>query len=99
MLGRGPLLDRRGKNGGEWKGNGAAAAGGYQMIVVSYADFFANPALYKEAASVSGIKVLPEKKKLSRRVQKKLEHLKAVVGIFPQDADLDAMLEERRTTK
>ncbi len=71
------------------------------MLVVSYADFFANPAQYQKEASLSGLKILPEKKqkKHSRRVQKKLEHLQGVVGIFPQDADLDALLEERRMSK
>lgn len=33
------------------------------MIVVSYADFFSNPAFYKEKAEKSAIKVLPQKKK------------------------------------
>lgn len=71
------------------------------MLIVSYADFFANPSQYKNEAAVSGLKILPEKKqkKLSRKVQEKLEHLQAVVGIFPKDADLDAMLEERRMSK
>jgi len=33
------------------------------MLVVSYADFFANPALYKEKAENYGIKILPQKKR------------------------------------
>ncbi|MCR5124560.1 MAG: hypothetical protein K6B43_05130 [Treponema sp.] len=71
------------------------------MLVVSYADFFANPAQYKESAAISGLKILPEKKqkKLSRKIQEKLDHLQSVVGIFPQDVDLDALLEERRLSK
>lgn len=71
------------------------------MLVVTYADFFANPEQYKEEASVSGLKILPEKKqkKVSRRVQKKLDHLNAVIGLFPKDTDLDALLEERRMSK
>ena len=71
------------------------------MLVVSYADFFANPSQYKEQAAVSGIKVLPKKREkvMSRAVQKKLHHLDAVVGLFPPDVDLDAMLEERRKSK
>ncbi len=71
------------------------------MLVVSYSDFFANPSQYKQIASVSGIKILPEKKlkKNSCRTQKKLEHLNAVVGLFPQNADLDVLLEERKLSK
>ncbi len=71
------------------------------MLVVSYADFFANPAQYQKTASLTGIKILPEKKtkKISRRVQKKLDALNAVVGIIPSDIDIDALLEERRMSK
>lgn len=30
------------------------------MLVVSYADFFANPSQYKNEAALSGLKILPE---------------------------------------
>ena len=71
------------------------------MLVVSYADFFANPKQYQECASVSGIKILPEKKqkKVSHRIQKKLDALNAVVGIIPSSVDVDALLAERRLSK
>ena len=67
------------------------------MLVVSYADFFANPAQYRERAETSGIKILPKKreKKNSRRVRERLDALNAVVGIIPPDIDADALLEER----
>ncbi|MBR0100576.1 MAG: hypothetical protein IJP90_12825 [Treponema sp.] len=67
------------------------------MMVVSYTDFFANPAQYKQAASLSGLKILPEKKKkkFPRRIQKKLEHLEAVIGILPDDIDEEAIKAER----
>ena len=32
------------------------------MFVVSYADFFSNPTLYKEKAENYGLKILPQKK-------------------------------------
>ncbi|MBO7121919.1 MAG: hypothetical protein J6V90_01380 [Treponema sp.] len=59
------------------------------MIVVSYADFFSNPAFYKEKAEKSAIKILPQKKekKISRGIQKKLDALSAVIGILPSDTD------------
>ena len=59
------------------------------MLVVSYADFFANPALYKEKAENYGIKILPQKKgkKQSRRIKKKFDALNAVIGILPSDVD------------
>ncbi|MBR0031995.1 MAG: hypothetical protein IJP61_06895 [Treponema sp.] len=71
------------------------------MLVVSYSDFFANPSQYKNEAAVSGLKILPEKKqkKLSRKVQEKLERLQAVVGIIPSEVDADALLAERRMSK
>ena len=71
------------------------------MLVVSYADFFENPMLYKQAASLSGLKILPEREQglLSRRAQKKLEHLQAVTGLFSQEKDLDTVLLERRFSK
>ncbi|MBQ7619612.1 MAG: hypothetical protein VZQ47_08330 [Treponema sp.] len=59
------------------------------MIVVSYADFFSNPAFYKEKAEKSAIKILPQKKekKISRAIQKKLDALNAAIGILPSDID------------
>jgi len=71
------------------------------MLVVSYSDFFANPSLYKQEASVSGLKILPEKKqkKISRRLQEKLDALNSVVGLIPSDVNADALLEERRISK
>ena len=71
------------------------------MIAVPYADFFANPAQYQEKAEHFGIKILPKKreKKISRRLQKKLDALNAVVGLIPPEVDVDALLEERRMSK
>lgn len=71
------------------------------MLVVSYADFFANPSQYKNEAAVSGLKILPEKKqkKLSRKVQEKLNALNAIVGLIPPEVDADALLAERRMSK
>ena len=71
------------------------------MLVVSYSDFFANPSRYKQEASISGLKILPEKKpkKISNRVQEKLDALNAVVGLIPSEVNADAMLEERRISK
>ncbi len=71
------------------------------MIVVPYADFFSNPALYRETAENYGIKILPKKqaKKLSRRKQRKLDALYAVIGILPSDinetAEKDARLAQQ----
>lgn len=59
------------------------------MFVVSASEFFSNPALYKEQAENYGLKILPQKKekKLSRKIQKKLDALNAVIGILPSDID------------
>ncbi|MBR6294928.1 MAG: hypothetical protein IKR40_00430 [Treponema sp.] len=38
-------------------------------------------------------------KKISRRTQKKLNALNAVVGLIPSDVNADALLEERRISK
>lgn len=67
------------------------------MIVVSYSDFFSNPAYYKEQAENYGIKILPKKKekKISRSAQKKLDALHAVVGIFPSNIDENKEKQER----
>ena len=48
----------------------------FSMLVVSYADFFANPSRYKDEAENYGIKILPQKKqkKISRFIQKKWMH-------------------------
>jgi hypothetical protein len=71
------------------------------MLVVSYSDFFANPSRYKQEASVSGLKILPEKKqkKISRSLQKKLDALDAVVGLISPEVNAEALLEERRMSK
>lgn len=71
------------------------------MIAVSYNDFFENPAQYQKKAELFGIKILPKtkEKKISRRIQKKLDALNAVVGIIPSNVDVDKILEERRSTK
>ena len=67
------------------------------MIVVSYADFFANPSQYQTRAQSEGIKILPQKKekKLSRRQKKALEAFEAVKGILPADLDVEKIMEER----
>lgn len=67
------------------------------MFVVSYADFFSNPSLYKEKAENYGLKILPQKKnkKLSRGVQKKMAALNAVIGILPSDIDEKSIKSER----
>ena len=51
--------------------------------------FFENPALYKEKAENYGIKILPRKKekKLSHKIQNKIDALNAVIGILPSDVD------------
>ena len=71
------------------------------MIVVSYADFFENPAQYREDAEVFGIKILPKKKerKSSRKLQERTKHLDAVVGLIPPEVDADALLAERRMSQ
>lgn len=70
------------------------------MLVVSSADFFANPIQYKERAETFGLKILPKtKKKISSRLQKKLDHLNAVIGLVPSDTDVDSLLAERRMSK
>ncbi len=68
------------------------------MIAIPYNDFFENPAQYQKKAELFGIKILPKKKdkKISRRTQKKLDALNAVVGIIPSDVNVDQLLEERR---
>lgn len=67
------------------------------MFVVSYADFFSNPSLYKEKAENYGLKILPQKKakKLSRGAQKKMSALNAVIGILPSDIDEKSIKSER----
>ena len=71
------------------------------MIAIPYNDFFENPAQYQKKAELFGIKILPKKKekKNSRRAQKKLDALNAVVGIIPSDVNVDQLLEERRLSK
>lgn len=71
------------------------------MIVVSYSDFFANPAKFKDSASRYGLKVLPQEKqkKISRRIQKKLDSLNAVAGLIPNEIDAEKILAARKTEK
>ena len=71
------------------------------MIAIPYNEFFENPAQYQKKAELFGIKILPKKKdkKISRRTQKKLDALNAVVGIIPSDVNVDQLLEERRLSK
>ena len=72
-----------------------------KMIVVSYSDFFANPAKFKDSASRYGLKVLPQEKqkKISRRIQKKLDSLNAVAGLIPNEIDAEKILAARKTEK
>lgn len=71
------------------------------MIVVSYSDFFENPAKFKDTASRYGLKVLPQKKqkKVSRRIQKKLDSLNAAIGLIPSEIDSEKILLSRKTEK
>ncbi|MDY6398526.1 MAG: hypothetical protein SPL22_12455 [Treponema sp.] len=71
------------------------------MLVVSYSDFFANPSQYKEKAETFGLKILPKKKekKISRKLQEKINHLNAVVGLVPPEINVDELLIERRMSK
>lgn len=61
------------------------------MIAIPYNEFFENPAQYQKKAEIFGIKILPKKKekKISRRTQKKLDALNAVVGIIPKNSDVE----------
>lgn len=72
-----------------------------KMIVVSYSDFFANPAKFKDSASRYGLKVLPQEKqkKISRRIQKKLDSLNAAAGLIPNEIDAEKILAARKTEK
>lgn len=67
------------------------------MFVVSYSDFFSNPALYKEKAENYGLKILPQRKekKLSKGIQKKMAALNAVIGILPSETDENQIKVER----
>ncbi len=60
------------------------------MIVVSYADFSANINKYLPAASISGLKILPQKKdkKYSRHL-KFVQAIEAASGILPSDIDVE----------
>lgn len=72
-----------------------------KMIVVSYSDFFENPAKFKDTASRYGLKVLPQEKqkKISRRIQKKLDSLNAAAGLIPSEIDAEKILAARKTEK
>lgn len=61
------------------------------MIVVSYADFYANPALYREKAEHCGLKILPRKKEKQKspRTLKLLHTIEAATGIIPANLDID----------
>ena len=67
------------------------------MFVVSAAEFFSNPEIYKEQAETYGLKILPQKKekRLSHRIQKKIDALNAVIGILPSDTDENSIKAER----
>lgn len=67
------------------------------MIVVSSADFFSNPASYRERAENFGLKILPQKKQknVSRAIQKKMDALNAVIGILPSNIDENIAKAER----
>ena len=71
------------------------------MLEVSYSDFFANTSQYKEKAETFGLKILPKKKekKISRKLQEKINHLNAVVGLVPPEINVDELLIERRMSK
>ena len=71
------------------------------MIIIPYNDFFENPSLYQKKVELFGLKILPKKseKKVSKRPQKKLDALNAVVGIIPSNVNLDSLLAERRMSK
>lgn len=61
------------------------------MLVVSYADFYSNPAFYKEKAENYGLKILPrkkEKQKSSRTLQF-LHTIEAATGIIPASLDIE----------
>lgn len=68
------------------------------MVVVSYSDFFENPSKFKECASRFGIKILPQKKqkKISYRVQKKLNSLNAIAGMIPTEINAEELLQKRK---
>ena len=60
------------------------------MLVVSYSDFSANMNKYLPTASVSGLKILPQKKekKVSRHLKFK-KTIEAASGILPSDIDIE----------
>lgn len=60
------------------------------MLVVSYSDFSANMNKYLPTASVSGLKILPQKKeKKTSRHQKFMQAVEAASGILPSDIDIE----------
>ena len=60
------------------------------MLVVSYADFSANMNKYLPTASVSGLKILPQKKEKKTSRQLKFMHaIEAASGILPSDIDIE----------
>ncbi|MBQ3641411.1 hypothetical protein II906_05765 [bacterium] len=60
------------------------------MLVVSYSDFAANMNKYLPAASVSGLKILPQKKeKKNSRHLKFMQAVEAASGVLPSDIDIE----------
>ena len=60
------------------------------MLVVSYADFSANMNKYLPTASVSGLKILPQKKEKKTSRQLKFMHaIEAASGILPSDIEIE----------
>ncbi len=62
------------------------------MLVISYSDFSSDMNKYIKMASLSGLKILPEKTvaKRNSRQKKFLHDLEAVSGILPSDIDFDS---------
>lgn len=58
------------------------------MLVVSYSDFSANMNKYLSTASVSGLKILPQKKKSSRQL-KFIQAIEAASGILSPSVDIE----------
>lgn len=60
------------------------------MLVVSYSDFSANMNKYLSTASVSGLKILPQKKeKKNSRHLKFMQAVEAASGVLPSDIDIE----------
>ncbi|MCR5081494.1 MAG: hypothetical protein K6B17_09130 [Treponema sp.] len=61
------------------------------MLVVSYADFYSNPALYKDKAENYGLKILPRKKEKlkSSKTLKFMDIIEKATGIIPANIDIN----------